>query len=184
MEAGRAGGAAGEAFLLVGRVRKPHGVRGELFVWVETDRPEAVFRPGRTLWMGEEERGPGDVTVTVERSRPFKDGVLVKLVGHTSRTEALEEMRGRALFVRRADAPPLEEDEVYYHELMGLRVIAGGVEVGTIRDVYETPGADLLVVRREGGKELLIPFAREIVVRIAVAEGVLEIDPPAGLLDL
>jgi len=177
-------GGLDDPFLLVGRVRKPHGVRGELFLWPETDRPADVFTPGRTLWLDGLSGSAGGERLTVERSRPFKDGFLVKTVEHTGRDEALEALRGRDLFIRRSEAAPLDEDEVFRHDLIGLRVLAEGEVVGVIRDVLDTPGPDLLEVERAGRPVLLVPFAREIVSRIDVEAGVLEITPPEGLLEL
>jgi 16S rRNA processing protein RimM len=175
---------ADDPFLLVGRIRKPHGVRGELFVWVESDRPAVVFRPDRTLWLGDDS-GPSEADLlTIERARPFKDGFLVKTREHGGRDQALEELRGRSLYIRRSEAAPLEEDEVFRHELLGLNVVAGGEVLGTVREIYETPGADLLAVEREGKPELLVPFVREMLGRIDVEEGVIEITPPEGLLEL
>jgi 16S rRNA processing protein RimM len=179
-----AGGSGTDPFLLVGRIRKPHGIRGELFVWLETDRPEAVFRPGRTLWLGDDAGPAGASTITVERSRPFKEGYLFKPREFGTRDDALEALRGRSLFIRRSETVPLAEDEVFYHELIGLRVVVAGEAIGSVREVYETGGADLLAVQREGKPELLIPFVREVLTRIDVAEGVLEIEPPPGLLEL
>jgi 16S rRNA processing protein RimM len=175
---------ADAAFLLVGRIRKPHGIRGELFLWPETDRPDVAFQPDRTLFLGDDQRPSQDETLTVDRARPFKDGYLLKAKEHAGRTEALEALRGRSLYIRRSDAAPLEEDEVYYHDLIGMRVIADGEEVGRIREVYEGPGTDLLAVDREGKPELLVPYVREIVRTVDVAAGEVAIDPPPGLLDL
>jgi 16S rRNA processing protein RimM len=174
---------ADDPLLLVGTIRKPHGVRGELFVWTETDRPAAVFRPGRSLRLGDAD-GEVPGSITVERARPFKDGYLVKTVEHTSRNEALEALRGRSLYIPRSQAVPLAEDEVFYHDLIGMRVEAHGAEVGTVREVYETPGADLLVVDRPDQTELLVPFVRDTLVRLDREGRVLEIDPPEGLLEL
>jgi 16S rRNA processing protein RimM len=170
--------------LLVGRIRKPHGVRGELFVWNETDRPDAVYQPGRKLLLGDDAGGASGAALTIERARPFKDGYLLKTVEHPTRNDALEELRGQSLYIRRSEAPPLAEDEVYYHDLIGLQVRAHGEAVGVVREVYETPGADLLVVVREGGSELLIPFVRDSLVRLDMAERVIEVAPPEGLLEL
>ncbi|CAN5739114.1 ribosome maturation factor RimM [soil metagenome] len=174
-----------DPFLLVGRIRKPHGIRGELSVWLETDRPDAVFHAGRTLLLGDDAGVTEGATLVVERSRPFKDGVLIKVEGHSTLTEALEALRGRSLYIRSSDAAPLAEDEVFYHQLIGISVVAKGETVGTVREVFEgSAAADLLVVRRPGAKDLLIPFVREMIRRIDVTGRVLEIDPPEGLLDL
>jgi 16S rRNA processing protein RimM len=184
MENARSSGGGADPFLVVGRIRKPHGIRGELFVWLETDRPEAVFRPGRTLWLGDDNGPDADRTLVVERARPFKDGYLLKAEGSGARDEALESLRGRSIYIRRSEAAPLAEDEVFYHELIGLRVVVGGETVGTVREVYETGGADLLAVARTGKPELLIPFVRELLRGIDVAAGTLEVEPPPGLMEL
>jgi 16S rRNA processing protein RimM len=177
-------GNADAAFLLVGRIRKPHGIRGELFLWPETDRPEVAFQTDQTLFLGDDDGPFADARLTVERARPFKDGFLLKAREHGTRSEALEELRGRSLYIRRADAAPLAEDEVYYHELIGMRVVAGGEEVGRIREVYEGPGTDLLAVTRQGKPELLVPFVRDIVRNVDVEAGEVAIEPPPGLLEL
>ena len=171
-------------FLIVGGIQKPHGIRGELFVRVETDRPDDVFSAGRTLLLGDERGHPDGRTVTVERARPFKGGLLVKVVGIGSRTPEVDAMRGAQLLLAREALAPLDADEVYTHQLVGLRVMADGAEVGTVSDLYEAPGGQLLGVNRPGRRELLVPFVKELVRRIEVEAGVLELDAPDGLLEL
>jgi 16S rRNA processing protein RimM len=171
--------------LIVGTIQKPHGIKGELFVRLETDRPDAVFAAGRALVLGDGQGRPSDAVLTVERARAFKGGMLVKVEGQTGRTAELEELRGRTLLIPRDQAAPPEEDEVFYHDLLGMKVVtAAEGEVGTIDEVYDAPAGPMLSVRREGAKELLIPFARAMVRRVGVEEKVLELDLPAGLLDL
>ncbi len=185
MQEQQGGAGRGEPrYLAVGAIRKPHGIKGELFVWLETDYPEAVFQPGRTLLLGDAQGQPVGGTLTVERSRPFKDGVLLKVHEHPARTEATDALRGRALLIPEGEAPPLAEDEVFYHQLIGMRVLGPEGEVGSVRDVQESPAGDLLVVRREDGGELLIPFVRAMIRRLDPTHGEIEIDPPAGLLEL
>lgn len=171
-------------YLAVGTVQKPHGIRGELSVRVETDRPDAVFTPGRVLLLGDAAGVPDGGSLTVERARPFKGGFLLKVAGLSSRTPEVEALRGRSLLIPAADAAPLDEGEVFFHQLVGLRVVAGGEEVGRVRDVYEAPSGHLLAVERRGRKELMLPFVREMIRRVDVEGGELEIDPPAGLLEL
>jgi 16S rRNA processing protein RimM len=80
---------------------------------------------------------------------------------------------------------PPGEDELFYHELLGLRVVtAEGEPVGVVREVFELRPADLLEVTREDGRALMVPFIREILVEADLDEGVLVIDPPEGLLEL
>lgn len=172
-------------YLIVGTIQKPHGIKGELFVRLETDRPDAVFSTGRALVLGDGAGRPTEAVLTVERARAFKGGMLVKVKGQVGRTAELEELRGRTLLIPRDQAAPPGEDEVFYHDLLGMKVVtAAEGEVGTIDEVYDAPAGPMLSVRREGAKELLIPFARAMVRRVGVAEKVLELDLPAGLLEL
>ena len=177
-------GAANGGYLIVGVVQKPHGIKGELFVRVETDHPQAVFHPGRVLRLGDARGRPGEGALTLERVRPFKGGVLVKVAEHAGRDESLDALRGRSLLIPESEAAPLAEDETFVHHLLGLRVIVGGETIGTVREVYEAPSGWYLGVEREGAKELLLPFVREMVTRVDPAEGVVEAELPAGLLEL
>jgi 16S rRNA processing protein RimM len=171
-------------FLIVGAVQKPHGIKGELFVRVETDHPGAVFAAGRVLLLGDAEGRPDGGTLTIERARPFKGGLLVKTAEFTALDERIQALRGRTLLIAEGDAAPLAEDETFVHHLIGLRVVAAGEAIGTVREVYEAPSGWYLGVEREGRKELLLPFVREMVTRVDPAEGVVEVELPAGLLEL
>ncbi|HWK89409.1 MAG TPA: ribosome maturation factor RimM [Longimicrobium sp.] len=172
-------------YLIVGSVQKPHGIKGELMVRLETDRPGVVFAPGRELLLGDAEGRPSGGTLTVERARPFKGGMLVKVPQHGGRTPEVEALRGRTLLIPREQAAPLDDDEVFYHQVIGLKVMADGVQVGVVQELYDdAPSGPLLSVRREGKKELLIPFVKGMVRRLDAAQGVLELEAPAGLLDL
>jgi 16S rRNA processing protein RimM len=171
-------------YLVVGTVRRPHGVRGELSISLETDRPAEVFRAGRELHLGDRRGRPTTEVLTVEKTRPFKDGLLVTFRELTTLDERAEALRGRTLLIPEAEAVPLGEGEVFHYQLVGLRVLSAGAEVGTIREVLELPGAVTLAVQRPGRKELLVPFVREWIRRLDVAAGVLEIEPPEGLLEL
>lgn len=172
--------------LVVGHITKPHGTRGELFVWPLTDRPDIVFAAGRTLLLGDADGAlsEGGATVTVAGARPFKRGVLMALEGVAGRAEA-DAFAQRYLLLPRSDVPPLEDDEVFYHELLDLEVVdTGGVVVGRVREVFETEPHHLLEVVADSGKVHLIPFAARIVRELDRTARRLVIDPPAGLLDL
>lgn len=174
----------GGEFLIVGVVQKPHGIRGELAVRLETDRPEQVFRPERRLRVGDAQGNPTADELTVERARPFKGGLLVKVREFDGRNEAIEAMRGRTLLLPREETAPLDTDEVWIHQLPGLRVESDGATVGSVSEVFDTATGHLLEVATPDGRELLVPFVRQIVVRVDPAAGVLEIDAPPGLLEL
>lgn len=165
----------------VGRVVKPHGLKGEVSVLLLTDRPEVRFAPGADVLLDGE-------PVAVATSRPHQGRWLVRFEHVTDRTGA-EGLRGAAL-----TGLPLEGDEesdtFWVHELVGLTVLdEGGDTVGEVTDVIELPAAagyDLLEVRRTSGAMLLLPAADELVEARETDDGTLVlvvVDPPAGLLD-
>jgi 16S rRNA processing protein RimM len=178
---------AGEpAHLVVGQIVKPHGTKGEVFVWPLTDAPDEVFEDGRELLLGDAagELEPEPATIVIERSRPFKRGVLAKLVGREDRT-AVEPLAGRYVLAATASLRPLEAGELYYHQLLGVRVEAvDGTDVGVVKEVFETEPAHLLDVEAPDGKRHLVPFVERIVVEIDAAGRRLVIRPPPGLLEL
>lgn len=173
--------------LIVGQITKPHGTKGEVFVFPMTDRPADVFVTGGTFWLGDEEGELPEqpaTCVVAEEPRPFKRGLLVRFEGHAGRSD-VEELAGRYLYLPVDRLAPLEEGEVFYHQLLGLAVeTVAGEKVGEVREVYETEPSHLLEVRADGGKAHLIPFAGRIVREVDVAGGRLVIDPPPGLLEL
>ena len=167
--------------LVVGRIGKPHGIRGELTVEVRTDAPEIRFAPGSVLVTAPARVGP----ITVEAVRWHSGRLLLRVEGVHDRTAA-EGLRGVVLS---ADVPddevPEDPEEFYDHQLRGLAVrTADGSAVGVVDDVVHLPAQDLLAVKRDGGREVLVPFVAEIVTGIDVDAGTLTVDLPEGLLDL
>jgi 16S rRNA processing protein RimM len=172
--------------LIVGHVTKPHGTKGELFIWPLTDQPDEVFADGESMLVGGAEGAPGETSVTleVERTRPFKRGLLVKFVKHDDRN-AVEQFAGQYLWVPTAKLRPLAEGEIYYHQLIDMEVVTVEDQVvGRVQAVFETAPAHLLEIRTADGELKLVPFAERIVKNIDVAAGRIVIAPPAGLLDI
>lgn len=167
--------------LLVGRVAKAHGIAGELAVDIHTDSPGERFAPGAVLSARLRDRSVRPVTVTT--ARPHSGRLLVRFDEVPDRTAA-ESMRGAQLLVDAADLPPSDDPDAFYdHELEGLAaVLADGTEVGRVKEIARSPGADLLVLDRGDGTEALVPFVREIVPTVDVAAGRVVLDPPEGLL--
>jgi 16S rRNA processing protein RimM len=99
---------------------------------------------------------------------------------------AADALRGSVFVIDSADLPPIDEADTFYdHQLEGLRVCTvTGREIGVVAEVLHTPGGELLAVDREQGGELLVPFVSAIVTSVSLADGVVEIDPPEGLLEL
>ncbi|PRY45664.1 16S rRNA processing protein RimM [Geodermatophilus tzadiensis] len=166
--------------VVVGRIGRPHGVRGEATVEVRTDDPDDRFVPGAVLLTDPAARGP----LTVAGARWHREVLLLAFEGYSSR-EDVETLRDTLLEVPVADLPELEDPESFYdHQLVGLAVrLADGSPLGTVTAVRHE-GADLLVVARDGGRELLVPFVTAIVPTVDLAAGVVVVDPPEGLLDL
>jgi 16S rRNA processing protein RimM len=169
--------------IIVGRVRKAHGIRGDVVVEPITDEPDAVFAPGRRVFAGTVSGDPakGAPELHVENVTPFKGGYIVHFTEITDR-DAAETWRDRFLLLPADELTPLGEGEVYVHELFGMRVeLVSGEVVGTVVQTYELPQGLTLDVQRAGGT-VLIPFDR-VVTSIDRVARVIRIDPPAGLLD-
>lgn len=166
--------------LVVGRIGRAHGVRGDVVVDVRTDDPGARFADGAVLATDPDRSGP----LTIASTRRHSGRLLVRFEGVRDR-DAAEELRGTTLFVDSEDIAPLEDpDEFHDHELIGLSAVTtGGEQVGTVEDVVHH-AQDLLVVARSGGGEVLVPFVAALVPEVDVAGGRLVLDPPPGLLDL
>jgi 16S rRNA processing protein RimM len=167
--------------LVVGRIGKPHGVRGEVTVDVRTDDPDTRFATGSSVRTDPAERGP----LTIVAVHPRSGGLVLTLEGVESR-EAAEALRGTVLVVDSAELPEIEDaDEWYDHQLVGLSAVdLAGAALGEVADVVHAPASDLLVVRDADGREHLVPFVRELVPAVDVPGGRVVVDPPEGLFDL
>ncbi|WP_029432911.1 ribosome maturation factor RimM [Blastococcus sp. URHD0036] len=171
--------------VVVGRIGRPHGVRGLVTVEVRTDDPDQRFAPGAVLTTEPADRGP----LTVVDKRWHSGTLLLQLAAPSGevyeRRETVDALRNTMLVVPVAELPPIEEPDSFYdHQLVGLAVrLPDGSVVGEVTAVRHE-AQDLLVVRRTGGGESLIPFVSAIVPTVDVAGGFLVIDPPEGLLDL
>ena len=171
-------------FLIVGRVRKAHGIHGELVVEPITDGPDAIFAPGRRVLAGthtgELPTHPRELHVSTVR--PMGDGFLVKFDEVPDRTAA-DTWRGRYLLLPSAEVPPPDEHEIYVHDLLGMRVVlASGELVGDVEEVYELPQGLALDIRRARGT-VMVPFDDRVVTAVDREARLITIDPPAGLLD-
>ena len=167
--------------IVVGRVRKPHGLKGELSIFPLTDTPDAVFAAGRTLTvltLGGEAVGE----VRVESARGYHREWLVRLADHADR-DAVEGYRQHFLAVDRSELPPLGEGEVYQQELVGFAVRDEADEpLGIVSAVYELPAG--VTIEVQGPKrEFLLPFRAECVVETDSAGRRLVVRVPDGLLD-
>ena len=163
--------------LVAGRITRPHGVRGEVAVLIQTDVPEQRFVVGAVLDTDPPDAGP----LTIATVRSHQGRLLVRFDGHDDRTSA-EAIAGVKLLVE--PAPTDDPDAFYDHELVGLDAVDGvGSVIGTVKEVLHHPGHDMLVVRRAGKADALVPFVAAIVPEVDLAGRRLVVDPPPGLLD-
>ncbi|WP_102142918.1 ribosome maturation factor RimM [Mycobacterium hubeiense] len=169
--------------LVVGRVVRAHGITGEVVVDIHTDDPADRFAPGTAL-RGRPAKGGTEGRFVIDSVREHGPRLLIRLAGVADRNAA-EALRGTVFVVESADLPPIEDpDEFYDHQLEGLQVrTVHGAPVGTVAEVLHTAAGELLAVRAEGG-EVLVPFVSAIVTSVSLAEQIIEIDPPDGLLEL
>jgi 16S rRNA processing protein RimM len=166
--------------LVVARIGRAHGIKGEVTVEVRTDEPELRLAPGAVLATDPASTGP----LTIESGRVHSGRLLLRFEGVTDRNAA-EALRNTLLI---ADVDPEESpedpDEYYDHQLVDLDVVTvDGVQVGRIKEISHLPYQDLLVVERPDGSEVLVPFVEEIVPEIDLKEQRAVIAPPPGLID-
>ena len=169
-----------EEMILVGRVARPHGIRGQVVVNPETDFVEERFAAGATLWTQADRRDERLVVATmrVQNGRP-----IVGFEGF-ERIEDVERLAGVELRVPAESLQKLEDGTFYQFELVGCAVeTTSGARVGEVARVDGGAGGSLLAIDGPRG-EILIPLAVDICVEIDVAAKRIRIDPPEGLLEL
>ncbi len=165
-------------YLAIGRVARPHGVRGELRVEVLTDYPEWVEQRAY-LYVG-----PTHQRYALERVRLHQDVLLLKLEGCDDR-DAAEALRGALIEVPVEDAIPLDEGEYYHFQLVGLQVVTETNEIlGEVVEVMTLPknANEVYVVHGPLG-EILLPAIEDVVVSLDVDAGQIVVRPLPGLLD-
>ncbi|WP_329414061.1 ribosome maturation factor RimM [Streptomyces sp. NBC_00704] len=166
--------------LVVARIGRAHGIKGEVTVEVRTDEPELRLAPGAVLSTDPASTGP----LTIETGRVHSGRLLLRFEGVRDRNAA-EALRNTLLIAEvDPEALPEEEDEYYDHQLMDLDVVTkDGEEVGRITEISHLPSQDLFIVERPDGSEVMIPFVESIVTEIDLEEQRAVIDPPPGLID-
>ncbi|MFB7917887.1 ribosome maturation factor RimM [Streptomyces sp. NPDC056061] len=166
--------------LVVARIGRAHGIKGEVTVEVRTDEPELRLAPGAVLATDPAAAGP----LTIETGRVHSGRLLLRFEGVRDRTAA-EALRN-TLLIAEVDPTelPEEPEEFYDHQLVDLDVVlADGTEIGRITEIAHLPSQDLLIVERPDGAEVMIPFVEEIVTEIDLEEQRAVIVPPPGLID-
>jgi 16S rRNA processing protein RimM len=163
--------------LAVGRLRRPHGVRGEILMEVLTDFPERLRR-GKQVFIGEEH-----VPHKISARRQHNDGLLLSFEGLTDR-DLVGQLRNQDVYVQAAGLPELPEGEYYHHQLIGLSVVTDtGTLLGTLVEVIETGANDVYAVRDPSGREFLLPAIPPVILDVDLDAATMRVHLLDGLLD-
>jgi len=180
-------------FAIIGRIRKAQGIRGEVTVELLTDEPDHFFAPGKRVFAGtvagDIARNPEDRTNPLSRQQllvqnvsPYRGGLIVKFDAMPDRTAA-EAWRQRYLLVPRDEITPPADDEVFMHDLIGMRARGDdGTELGEVTGLYELPQGLTLEVRREGG-DVLVPYRPSMVREVDLEQRVIIVQMSSGLFE-
>lgn len=169
---------AGEpAFLVIGKVRRPHGVKGDVLVEIYTEFPERL-RPEAVVYVGEEH-----LPLKISRRRNHNEGLLLAFEQYTT-PEQVGRFRNQLLYTAKSDAPELPPGEYYLYEFIGLDVVdEKDVPLGKVSEVLQTGANDVYVVTNESGGELLLPAIAEVVLDVDIAAKKMRVHLLPGLLE-
>lgn len=163
-------------FLVVGKLRRPHGLGGEMLMDVLTDFPERL-KPKLTVYAGDNHS-----PLRIRSCRWHRQAMLIAFDAYRD-PETAGELRNCLIYVRSDTLPPLEEGEYYHHQLLGLRVLSDeGQSLGVVAEILETGANDVYVVRSETGPEILMPNIDSVVLEIDLERGKMLVHLLPGLI--
>jgi 16S rRNA processing protein RimM len=169
--------------LRVGRLLKAHGLKGAIKLELYTDSPNERFHKGAVLELQVPDTSPWfGKTVTVSELKWFNTNAVLFLEGISDREGAESLIKAILLVDQPLDVSPAEPDAWYDHQLIGLKVVRDGVEIGEIARVDHLPAQDLLAIKLSD-REVLLPFVGKFVPKVDVEAGLIEITPPGGLFE-
>lgn len=170
-----------EDLVVLGKITKPHGIRGEVKVYPYSGTPENLLRYTTVLLDSTVDAQAGQLSFHVERARVQKNCVLMQLTGCTTRSAA-ESLVGRQIYVHEQDLPAPADDEFYLRDLEGKQMVtAEGAPIGTVTGIMIAKGQDLILLKN-GTREYLIPLVADFLV--AIDEETVTVALPPGLLDI
>jgi 16S rRNA processing protein RimM len=163
-------------FLLIGKLRKPHGLRGEIRMEVWTEFPERL-KGGRTVYVGSDY-----VPIKVRSVRSHDRFLLIAFHGINT-PELAGTIRNKWVYVRADQVPSLSEGEYYHHQIVGLQVVSNeGQLLGVVASILETGTNDVLLIRPEKGQDILLPYIDEVILEVDLQGGLIKVHPLPGLL--
>jgi len=164
-------------YLIVGFLRRPHGVHGEIIMDVHTEFPDRL-RAGTKVYLGEDHK-----PIKFASTRPHAKGMLVSFHGLTN-PEEVGKLRNTYVYVTAADRPPLPDGKIYQHQILGLRVVTDEErELGKLVEIISTGANDVYVVEGEGGKEILLPAIPDVLLSTDLKSGVIRVHLLEGLIE-
>jgi len=172
-------------WMIVGRLRRAHGIAGDVIVEPITDAPARVFAAGRRVFAGtvEGDLAPDRVELTVATSRPFKHGSLIVRFDYIQDRDQAERWRDRYVLLPASEVDPPDEGEVFVHELVGMRVeLESGERIGEVLTVYDLPQGLGLDVRFGSGS-VILPYYGEYVREVDRAGRRIIMELPDGMLE-
>jgi 16S rRNA processing protein RimM len=159
-------------FLVVGKIRRPHGIKGELVMEVLTDFPERI-QIGRTLYAGDKHQ-----PVKIESLRWHKNYLLIKFHGYDT-PESAGIFRNVLIYKPIDHVPQLPEGEYYHYQLMGLRVVdEAGELIGVLQEILITGANDVMLIQSPDNKEVLIPLIDSVLLDVNLEEKTIRVKPP------
>jgi 16S rRNA processing protein RimM len=169
--------------LRVGRLLKAHGLKGAIKLELYTDSPNERFVPGAVFELQVPKESPWfGKTVKVTELRWYNQSPVLFLDGVVDRTGAESLIKAILLIDAETEKLPDEPDAWYDHQLVGLKAMRDGVEVGEVVRVEHFPAQDLLIIKT-GDREVMLPFVKAIVPAVDIKSGTVVVTPPTGLFE-
>lgn len=166
-----------QEWICLGEIVAPFGLRGDVKMLAQTDFPDRITRHSQ-LFIGSDHR-----PFRLRDARPHGGVILLHFIGLDTIND-VEPLRNLSVFIPQEEIAPLPSDHYYIHDLIGLQAVhINGTSLGTIADVYTGNAQDLLVVKRAGQPEVLVPLVKALVPTVDIANKIVTIDPPGGLFD-
>jgi 16S rRNA processing protein RimM len=168
--------AGGPEFMVVGRIRRPHGVHGDVVVEIYTDSPESLI-PKKAIFIGEKH-----VKLIIARRRQHNEGLLLGFEGISSPEQA-GRYRNQILSIAASETPELPKGRYYFHDLLDLKVVdEAGNNLGILTEILETGANDVYVVKVPTGRELLLPAIPDVVLNVDLEEKLIKVRLLPGLV--
>ncbi|MGL4697866.1 ribosome maturation factor RimM [Enterococcus larvae] len=168
-------------YLNVGKIVNTQGIKGEVRVISQTDFPELRYKKGSVLTLFQDGKKP--IQLVIKSHRKHKNFDIVSFEEHPNIND-VEKYRDGILKIEKDNVGELDDNEFYYHEIIGLAVLdEEGTELGKIKEILSPGANDVWVVQRIKKRDLLLPYIESVVKKVDVANGQVIVEIPEGLID-